>query len=165
MKQCPRCDATLPDQSTACRCGWRDRKQDTHESRPPLPCAHEECREPALVNIKTQTGMALLCRSHYDQHYKQKALDTCSKLGLHTTEQRREWAKAQLRANPLFRNLEKLYQTEPGEDWDEPTLLDPQSPVTPSSAQADTNPSTQPQQRILTHPDKPQTHDRGTRKD
>ena len=120
MKQCPRCDATLPDQGESCRCGWKDRKTATTESRPPLPCAHEECRHPAIVNIKTKTGMALLCRLHYDQHYTKQANETCAQLNLGTVEEKRNYAKALLRTNPMFRNLERLYQTEPGEDWDEP---------------------------------------------
>ena len=131
MKSCPRCDAELPDIATGCRCGWRDRKSAQETTSKPVQCAHENCTTPSLVYIKTATGMANLCPMHYGDHYTRKANETCKSLNLHTTEQRREWAKAQLRTNPLFRNLEKLYQTEPGEDWDEPTTLDPQSPVSP----------------------------------
>ena len=116
----PKCSTEIGN-AAYCGCGWK-RGKASHHDEPELliECAHIACQQRAKVNIKTPTGRANLCIFHYDEHYRLKALDTCATLGLHTTEDRRAWAKQQLRSNPLFRNLERLYQTEPGEDWDEP---------------------------------------------
>ena len=121
MKNCPRCGLPIGDTTTACSCGWKDRKTKRPHDEPELPieCAHIACQQRAKVNIKTPTGRANLCTFHYDEHYRLKTLDTCAALGLHTSSQRREHAKSLLRSNPMFRNLERLYQTEPGEDWSE----------------------------------------------
>ena len=95
MRSCPRCGAAIGEAAIACRCGWKDRETKGRPAEPELTveCAHMECQHRAKVKIRTKTGWANLCMFHYDEHYRLKALATCEALGLHTTEQRREWTR------------------------------------------------------------------------
>ena len=120
--QCPECKSQLASAATYCGCGWKKpTKRYDDDDTPRCYCAHDGCPNRAAVKIETKTGWANLCHAHYSKHYADQANAKCATLKLTTTDQRREWCKAQLRKSPMFANLERLYQTEPGEDWDEPT--------------------------------------------
>lgn len=80
---CPDCSRTLHVGATYCGCGWKRRKSPFADAlEVTVNCAHFNCRNPAKVKIKTKTGHANLCMAHYDQHYRDEALDGLDKLGL-----------------------------------------------------------------------------------
>ncbi len=118
MKTCPRCDADLNDYATGCNCGWQDRKpRDRDTPSVIIACAHDGCIANAVCRIQTTTGMAALCKAHYDRYYLENARRTCEALGLDITAKKREYALDTIRK--LSRNLSvDLPIREPGEDED-----------------------------------------------
>lgn len=71
---------------------------------------------PAICRIKTLTGMANMCRAHYDRYYLDSAKKYCDNLGLYTTDQKRQWVKE--KARMLSSKMRPDYLREPGEDED-----------------------------------------------
>lgn len=115
MKNCPRCDAQLGNTAVACSCGWTNRKAKQETAyMPPPQCSHIGCGLSAYVKIETKTGWATLCEPHYQQHFRDKASKTCEALGLHTTQQKRDWVMKAARS--LAAKLRPDYLREPGED-------------------------------------------------
>lgn len=60
-----------------------------------IQCAHDGCGRPAIVRIKTKTGGAVLCESHYEQHYSNLAFAALDKRGLERLgdESSEEWVE------------------------------------------------------------------------
>ena len=117
--ECPQCKATLHDGAKYCGCGWKGRgPKPSDEPELLIECAHEACQNRAKVKIRVPTGWANLCMAHYDSHFLMKANATCQELGLHTTEQKREWVRGAV--DRLVRKWTPVYQREPGADYDEP---------------------------------------------
>ena len=118
MKPCPRCDAEIGNTAVACRCGWKERAAKTKDEPVVfMQCAHMGCNISAICRVKTPTGWADFCLSHYEKFYTDKAYATCEKLGLFTVEQKRAWVREQMRA--LASKWRPNYNREPGEDLDE----------------------------------------------
>ena len=63
---------------------------------PIVECAHAECNFPAMARIKVRTGMANLCRMHYDRHFQVLADSANRERGLTTVDQMRAWCKEKL---------------------------------------------------------------------
>lgn len=111
--ECPKCRAEIGN-ADYCGCGWKKPKKQEYQEPLRVECAHESCQHRAIVKIQTITGWANLCNFHYQEHYRLQALDYCSALGLHTTEQRKAWMKGAIRK--LAEKWKPDYQREPGED-------------------------------------------------
>jgi hypothetical protein len=120
MKLCPRCDVELASSATSCRCGWADRRaKQIAEARQDVPCAHDNCIAYAIVRIKTPTGLAAMCKAHYDKYYLDLANKRCELLGLNTVSEKKKWVQQEM--NKLYRKLanDQPWATpsrEPGED-------------------------------------------------
>lgn len=118
MKHCPRCDALMESAASSCLCGWKDRKQQRQEQseRVRIPCSDESCPDPAICRIVIGRVETPLCYAHYEAHFKNKALNTCNKLGLDTIEKRRAWVQENM--GNLKAKFTPPYHREPGEDED-----------------------------------------------
>lgn len=89
---CPRCSEDLPWGATSCKCGWKQRKRGEGKQiakRVPVQCAYDACPDDATIRIKTSTGLANLCRGHYDAHWQREADAYCKSAGFNTIEQKR----------------------------------------------------------------------------
>jgi len=84
-------------------------KPKDFDMRVTIPCAHDGCPDPAVLNKKLQTGIANLCRKHYEFHTQQEANEFCRARGLVTREQKFAWIKAHM---PNF----SMKMREPGEE-------------------------------------------------
>jgi hypothetical protein len=104
---CPQCGVDLPEDSSACACGWR-RRPAAKSHHKLVPCAHEGCPTEALIRIQTPTGWANLCRVHYEQHWSTQALAWCVKMHLTDRQAQREYC---LQHFPPLRKLPKLADT------------------------------------------------------
>lgn len=72
------------------------RSATERELAPAVRCAHDICDSPAIVRIKLDTGLANLCRTHYDSHAQRAADAFCRSQQLETTEQKQTWLKDKL---------------------------------------------------------------------
>ena len=86
-------------------------KPKDFEMRATVPCAHDGCGDPAILSKKLPTGIANLCRKHYEFHTQQEANEFCKANGLGTREQKRDWIKSHM---PNFSMNAK--SREPGEE-------------------------------------------------
>lgn len=77
----------------------------------PAPCAHDICQYPAIVRHQLKTGMANLCRNHYDMHTLQEAKDYCREQGLDTPEKLRQFCR------DGFKRLASGQRNSPMDHW------------------------------------------------
>lgn len=63
--------------------------------QPAIPCAHEDCQQYAVVNLRLKTGWAKLCMPHYEQHFAREGDKVTTAHGLDKLpeETREEWRK------------------------------------------------------------------------
>lgn len=71
----------------------REQLEATEISRP--PCAHETCGSYAWVKIRTKTGWANLCVTHYELHFAKQGDRAMTAMGLDRwqDEDREAWRK------------------------------------------------------------------------
>lgn len=92
MSECVKCGSEIGT-ANYCGCGWKRSKATKNEPRQFIQCAHMACNTSAIVKIKTPTGWANFCEPHYGDYYLNQAEETCRKLGLTTTAEKRLWVR------------------------------------------------------------------------
>ena len=83
---------------------------------PVIPCAHETCGESAMCRVKTPTGWAKLCLTHYDAYYREQGRKAMREYGLERKEgvSHAEWKATVMEA---WKELSK--KSVVGKRWDE----------------------------------------------
>lgn len=71
-------------------------KSKDYEQRVPVPCAHTDCSDPAILRRKLRTGWANLCKKHDLFHAQLEANEFCESRGLFTREQKMAWIRETL---------------------------------------------------------------------
>lgn len=80
---------------------------------PRTDCAYMGCGNTAILKMRVgTTSWSNLCEHHYDMHMLSIAQETCKRLGLNTTEQKRAYVLDKLKATTFL----KMPEREPGED-------------------------------------------------
>jgi len=79
--ECPECHTQLHHTARYCGCGWK-RDNPFNAPTPIVDCSHMGCRSPAMCKIKTKTGWANLCHTHYDKHFADEAHASLDKYGM-----------------------------------------------------------------------------------
>ena len=109
--RCPDCHGALSEGAVKCRCGWKS--AELHET---FTCAHDGCKQSAILRRRLNGAVVNLCRHHHEFHVSQEARAYAEKLGLMTVEQMRAYCKAMI---PLIGRRTPEIEREPGQDDEE----------------------------------------------
>ena len=60
----------------------RTSENNPYNEREFVHCAHQDCGHPAMTRIDIKTGVASICRDHYERHHAAEAKRWCMSQGL-----------------------------------------------------------------------------------
>jgi hypothetical protein len=66
------------------------------EPKAHIQCAHDDCREPAILSRKLRGGWAKLCKHHDLLHVQLEANEFCEANGLFTRQEKMDWIRKKL---------------------------------------------------------------------
>lgn len=87
---CQNCKRKLPDVAETCKCGW---SRDDNREAGFVHCANEDCPNCATARVKTPTGFANFCPTHYEKYWIDQARMFCVSRGMDTKDKQYKFCR------------------------------------------------------------------------
>jgi len=96
----------------------KQKTENKEDDAPRCMCAYFGCEKRAICKVKVSTtAWSNFCYHHYLVYHQDRAEETCERLGLKTTAEKRAWILEQ--SAKLAQKMRPSYLREPGEDDEE----------------------------------------------